>query len=162
MGANQHCRPPRHLPLVDILVDAQAELQELVVASGLKVLAAMLEEDRVAVCGPRYAHQPARRASRAGHAPSKVVLGGGKVALRRPRVRIDGQEVALPSVQAFTNTDPPPAHVARLFACAGVMLVAFHLRRLRDRESDTGYDTPRGSSDGALAGVSQTAVYDTC
>ena len=67
---------PRHLPLVDILVDAQAELQELVVASGLKVLAAMLEEDRVAVCGPRYAHQPARRASRAGHAPSEVVLGG--------------------------------------------------------------------------------------
>ena len=44
---------PRHLPLVDILVDAQAELQELVVASGLKVLAAMLEADRVAVCGPR-------------------------------------------------------------------------------------------------------------
>ena len=66
----------------------------------------MLEEDRVAVCGPRYAHQPARRASRAGHAPSKVVLGGRKVALRRPRVRLDGQEVALPSVQAFTNTDP--------------------------------------------------------
>ena len=97
---------PRHLPLVDILVDAQAELQELVVASGLKVLAAMLEEDRVAVCGPRYAHQPARRASRAGHAPSEVVLGGRKVALRRPRVRRDGQEVALPSVQAFPNTDP--------------------------------------------------------
>ena len=29
---------PRHLPLVDILIDTQAELQELVVASGLKVL----------------------------------------------------------------------------------------------------------------------------
>ena len=42
---------PRHLPLVDILIDTQAELQELVVASGLKVLEAMLEEDRAAVCG---------------------------------------------------------------------------------------------------------------
>ena len=41
----------RHLPLVDILVDTQTELQALVVASGLKVLEAMLEEDRVAVCG---------------------------------------------------------------------------------------------------------------
>ena len=30
----------RHLPLVDILVDTQTELQELVVASGLKVLEA--------------------------------------------------------------------------------------------------------------------------
>ena len=55
---------PRHLPLVDILVDTQAELQELVVASGLKVLEAMLEEDRSAVCGPRYAHQPERQAYR--------------------------------------------------------------------------------------------------
>ena len=96
----------RHLPLVDILVDAQAELQALVVASGLKVLEAMLEEDRVAVCGPRYTHQPHRRASRAGHAPSEVVLGGRKVAIRRPRVRRDGREVALPSVAAFTDTDP--------------------------------------------------------
>ena len=51
----------RHLPLVEILIDTQAELQELVVASGLKVLEAMLEEDRAAVCGPRYAHQPERR-----------------------------------------------------------------------------------------------------
>ena len=96
----------RHLPLVDILVDAQAELQALVVASGLKVLEAMLEEDRVAVCGPRYTHQPHRRASRAGHAPSEVVLGGRKVAIRRPRVRRDGREVARPSVAAFTDTDP--------------------------------------------------------
>ena len=41
MRGRQSALPaPRHLPLVDILVDAQAELQELVVASGLKVLAA--------------------------------------------------------------------------------------------------------------------------
>ena len=34
---------PRPLPLVDLLMNTQAELQELVVASGLKVLEAMLE-----------------------------------------------------------------------------------------------------------------------
>ena len=96
----------RHLPLVDILIDAQAELQELVIASGLRVLEAMLEEDRAAVCGPRYAHQPARHAYRAGHAPSQVVLGGHKVATRRPRVRRDGMEVPLPTAQAFTAADP--------------------------------------------------------
>ena len=97
---------PRHLPLVDILIDTQAELQELVVASGLKVLEAMLEEDRAAVCGPRYAHQPARQAYRAGHTPSQVVLGGRKVAMRRPRARRDGTEVPLPTVRAFTDADP--------------------------------------------------------
>ena len=93
----------RHLPLVDILVDTQTERQALVVASGLQVLEAMLEEDRVAVCGPRYAHQPERRASRAGHVPSEVVLGGRKVALRRPRVRHAGQEGALPTFRAFAG-----------------------------------------------------------
>ena len=99
-------RASRHLPLVDILIDAQAGLRELVIASGLRVLEAMLEEDRAAVCGPRYAHQPARHAYRAGHAPSQVVLGGHKVAIRRPRVRRDGMEVPLPTAQAFTDADP--------------------------------------------------------
>ena len=97
---------PRHLPLVDILIDTQAALQELVVASGLKVLEAMLEEDRAAVCGPRYAHQPARQAYRTGHTPSQVVLGGRKVAIRRPRARRAGEEVPLPTARAFANADP--------------------------------------------------------
>ena len=84
---------PRHLPLVDILIDTQAELQELVVASGLKVLEAMLEDDRVAVCGPRYAHQPERQAYRAGHAPSQGRAGraeGGDSATTRPPRRHGG------------------------------------------------------------------------
>jgi len=80
----------RSLPLVELLVDTKAELFELMVRSGLRVLDAMLEEDRTALCGPRYAHQPARAASRAGTVPSEVVLGGRKVAVPRPRVRADG------------------------------------------------------------------------
>ncbi len=38
--------PQRHLPLVDLLVDTHAELMELAVAPGLKVLHTMLEDDR--------------------------------------------------------------------------------------------------------------------
>ena len=97
---------PRHLPLVDLLVDAQTELFELAVRSGLKVWDAMLEEDRVALCGPRYAHVADRQASRAGTVSSEVVLGGRKVVVRRPRVRADGQEVALPTFQAMADVDP--------------------------------------------------------
>ena len=41
----------RSLPLVALLVDTQAELFELMVRSGLRVLDAMLEEDRTALCG---------------------------------------------------------------------------------------------------------------
>src|SRR5437016_3305919 len=87
----------RHLPLVDLLVDTRAELMELAVASGLKVLATMLEADRTAICGPRYEHQDARDAARAGTVASEVVLGGRKVQIRRPRVRAHGEEVALPT-----------------------------------------------------------------
>ena len=77
----------RSLPLVELLVDTKAELFELMARSGLQVLGALLEEDRAALCGPRYAHQPERAASRAGTVPGEVVLGGRKVAMQRPRVR---------------------------------------------------------------------------
>src|SRR6266542_6788135 len=96
----------RSLPLVDLLVDTKAELFELMIRSGLRVLDAMLEEDRTALCGPRYAHQAARPASRAGTVPSEVVVGGRKVAVSRPRVRADGREVPLPTFQALAQTDP--------------------------------------------------------
>jgi transposase-like protein len=96
----------RHLPLVDLLVDTRAELMELAVSSGLTILTTMLEEDRTAICGPRYQHQTDRSASRAGTVPSEVVLGGRKVAIRRPRVRQDGTEVPLPTFQVMAGEDP--------------------------------------------------------
>jgi putative transposase len=96
----------RHLPLVDLLVDMRAELMELAVASGLKVLETMLEADRTAICGPRYQHHADRAASRAGTVTGEVVLGGRTVQIRRPRVRAEGHEVALPTFEAFADTDP--------------------------------------------------------
>jgi transposase-like protein len=92
--------------LVDLLVDTRTELFELAMRSGLRVFSAMLEEDRTALCGPRYAHQPGRSASRAGTVPSEVVLGGRKVAIQRPRVRPSAGEVPLPTFQTMAQTDP--------------------------------------------------------
>jgi putative transposase len=98
--------PLRHLPLVDLLVDTRTELLELALRSGLRVFTAMLEEDRTAICGERYAHEPDRPASRAGTTPSEVVLGGRKVALQRPRVRTSAGEIPLPTFQTMAATDP--------------------------------------------------------
>ena len=89
-----------------MLIDTEAELFDLAVRSGLQVLDAMLEEDRTAICGPRYAHQADRTASRAGTVASTVVLGGRKVSIRRPRVRSGRQEVPLPTFQTMAQTDP--------------------------------------------------------
>ena len=96
----------RHLPLVDLLVDTKTELLELALRSGLKVFTTMLEEDRTAICGPRYVHEPERPASRAGTTRSEVVLGGRKVVIQRPRVRTAAGEVALPTFEAMAATDP--------------------------------------------------------
>jgi putative transposase len=96
----------RHLPLVDLLVDTRAALWDVIVRSGVQVLEAMLEEDRRVLCGPRYCHQTERRAGRAGTVSSAVVLGGRKVAVRRPRVRAEGREIPLPTFVAFAETDP--------------------------------------------------------
>ncbi len=104
--SDQPVSPQRHLPLVDLLVDTRTELFELAMRSGLRVFTAMLEADRAAICGARYAHEPDRPASRAGTAPSEVVLGGRKVAIQRPRARTAAGEVPLPTFQTMANTDP--------------------------------------------------------
>ena len=136
----------RHLPLVDLLVDTRAELMELAVASGLKVLTTMLEEDRTAMCGPRYQHQAERQASRAGTVPSEVVLGGRKVAIRRPRVRRDGTEVPLPTFEAFADTDPLNRRVVEQ------MLVGVATRQYaRSLEPAPPMVTSRGTSKSAVS-----------
>lgn len=138
--------PTRHLPLVDLLVDAQSELFELAMRSGLKVLEAMLEEDRTAICGPRYAHQTNRRAFRAGTVSSEVVLGGRKVTVQRPRVRAGGQEIPLPTCQAMANLDPLNRRVVEQ------MLVGVATRRYaRSLEPVPATVTSRGTSKSAVS-----------
>jgi transposase-like protein len=136
----------RRLPLVDLLVDAQSELFELAMRSGLKVLEAMLEEDRTAICGPRYAHQPDRHASRAGTVSSEVVLGGRKVTVQRPRVRASGQEVPLPTFRAMADVDPLNRRVVEQ------MLVGVATRRYaRSLEPVPATVTSRGTSKSAVS-----------
>jgi transposase-like protein len=132
--------------LVDLLVDTRTELLELAVRSGLKVLETMLEEDRTQVCGPRYAHQPSRAASRAGTVGSEVVLGGRKVPLRRPRVRAAGHEVLLPTFQVLADTDPLNRRVVEQ------MLVGVATRQYARSLEPIGPEIPsRGTSKSAVS-----------
>jgi putative transposase len=89
------------------MFEARATLYETVVHAGMGVLAAMLEEDRTRLCGPRYEHDQDRRATRSGHVEGELAMGGRRIGMRRPRVRsCDGQEVPLPTWQHFTDADP--------------------------------------------------------
>jgi transposase-like protein len=106
----------------------------------------MLEDDRTAICGPRYQHQAERVATRTGTVPSEVVLGGRKVQIRRPRVRAHGEEVELPTFQAFAATDPLDRRVVEQ------MLVGVATRQYGRSLEPTGADvTTRGTSKSAVS-----------
>lgn len=89
------------------MLDARATLHDAIVSAGMGVLGAMLEEERVKLCGPRYAHQPGRSATRAGHTDGELAFGGRRMSVRRPRVRsVEGDEVPLETWERFADADP--------------------------------------------------------
>ena len=59
----------------------------MAVGAGLQVMAAMMEADVTAVCGPKGKHDPARTAVRHGSEAGSVTLGGRRVPVPRPRMR---------------------------------------------------------------------------
>jgi len=76
-------------------------------ATGMLVIAEMMEAERARIVGPKGKHDPARVAERNGSAPGSVVLGGRTVPVSRPRaVRSDGGgEIGLDSYAVFSATD---------------------------------------------------------
>lgn len=89
------------------MADARSTLHEAVISAGMTVLGAMLEEDRTKLCGRRYAHDPERRATRAGCTQGELAMGGRRVSVAKPRVRgSDNREITLPTWERFAAADP--------------------------------------------------------
>jgi transposase-like protein len=110
------------LPLLAALEDAESAFFGLCVETGKQVLAAMMEQDRIALCGPASRHDADRRAVRAGNTESAIVLGGRRIGMRRPRVRsVEQREVRLPSFEAASNEDPLDRHTLEAIG-AGVTM----------------------------------------
>ena len=91
----------------EIAADMREGLLALAVGAGLQVMAALMEADVAAVCGPRSKHNPGRSAVRHGRESGLVTLGGRRVSVSRPRARaVDGSgEVAVPSYQLFSSSE---------------------------------------------------------
>jgi len=95
------------LPVQGVLRDIQHAFVGLCVHAGRQVLAAMMEEDRRVLCGPKGVPNAARSAVRGGTTRSKVVLGGQRIAVSRPRVRgVEAGELQLPTFQWAALADP--------------------------------------------------------
>src|SRR3954467_9534197 len=77
--------------LAELAGEMREGLLALAVGTGLQVMAAIMEADVTAVCGPKGRHDPERTATRHGHGAGSVSLGGRRVPVERPRMRaVDG------------------------------------------------------------------------
>ena len=86
------------LALLGAFTNIENSFFDLCIDAGQQVLAAMMEQDREELCGPRWKRDPDRRAGRAGTTKSEITLGGRRIPIPRPRVRSqEGEEVELPS-----------------------------------------------------------------
>ncbi|MBA2721920.1 MAG: transposase [Methylibium sp.] len=95
------------LAMDGVLRDVQHAFYGLCVNAGKQVLAAMMEADRVALCGAKGVPDARRRATRGGHTAGAVVLGGQRIGIKRPRARsIDRGELRLPTYEWAAQRDP--------------------------------------------------------
>jgi putative transposase len=92
--------PTRALKL-EALSNISASFESFCLASGLEALREMMDDDALAICGPRHARGRQRRAHRWGKTKGKIGFHGGKVEIERPRLRsFDGKEQPVPSWEA--------------------------------------------------------------
>ena len=88
------------------------------VAIGLDVMGELMSAEVSELVGPKGRHDQQRRAYRHGSEDGRVVLGGRKLPVRRPRMRgIDGEELHLESYDTFHAVDLLTEHtVAAMLA----------------------------------------------
>ena len=93
--------------MAELAGDVQQGLLALAVGTGLQVMAAMMNADVEASCGPKGKHDSARAAVRHGTEAGSVTLGGRRVPVTRPRMRAtDGTgELPVPTYELFSRTE---------------------------------------------------------
>lgn len=93
--------------MAELAGDVQEGLLAMAVGAGLQVMAAMMNADIEAVCGPKGRHDSARSAVRHGTGDGSVTLGGRRVPVTRPRMRAtDGSgELPVESYELFSQTE---------------------------------------------------------
>ncbi|MEN3269734.1 MAG: putative transposase [Pseudonocardia sp.] len=137
------------MALAELAGEMREGLLALAVGAGLQVMAAIMEEDVAAVCGPRGRHDVDRVAVRHGHGAGSVSLGGRRVPVARPRMRAaDGSgELAVPSYELFSDTE-----------VLGRMALERMLAGLSTRRYDVGLEPVGTRTEKAATATSRSAV----
>jgi len=95
------------IAMAELAGDVQGGLLAMAVGTGLQVMAALMNADVEASCGPKGKHDPGRSAVRHGTEAGSVTLGGRRVPVQRPRMRAaDGRgELPVPAYELFSRTE---------------------------------------------------------
>jgi putative transposase len=124
-------------------------LLALAVGAGLQVMGVLMDESVTALCGPKGAHDPDRRAVRHGREAGAVVLGGRQVPVRRPRVRSADRsaEVTVPAYELFTSTE-----------LLGELALERMMAKLSTRRYGAGLEPVGSTVEATASGTSRSAV----
>ena len=86
--------------------DVRSSFERFCLTAGVAALEQLLHEDAERLAGARHGRNPERAGRRWGATKGKIGFHGGKVGVRRPRLRsLAGQEIALPSWRAAQAED---------------------------------------------------------
>jgi putative transposase len=135
--------------MAEIAESAREGLLAVAVGTGLQVIAAMFEEDVTGLCGAEGRHNVGRAGYRHGTGAGSVTLGGRRVPVRRPRVRVaDGSgELHLPSYDLFSSTE-----------ILGRLALEKMLAGLSSRRYGHGLEPAGQAVDARAASISKSAV----
>lgn len=84
---------------------AEEGLTAMFLKVGMEAMKQLFEQDVEEIVGPKGKHNKDRTAYRHGTEQTKVVLNDKKVRVQKPRVRSDGHDIPLPSLEYFQNED---------------------------------------------------------
>src|SRR5713101_2683054 len=105
-------RAPLVEPMLAEMTTTRQHLLAWVHAHGLAALDELFRAEAVALAGPKGRHQRPRTHHHWRTAATERTFAGGRLRLRRPRVRQTiGGEAPLPSVAAFRPRDPLTARM---------------------------------------------------
>jgi putative transposase len=147
----------------EVAANMREGLLALAVGAGLQVMAALMEADVSAVCGPRGKHDPERTAVRHGRERGSVALGGRRVPVTRPRVRAaDGSgELAVPSYEVFTDTELMGAMaMERMLAGLSTRRYGLGLEPVGEHVERAARSTSRSAVSRRFVAMTQTALAD--
>ena len=147
--------------LAELAGDLREGLLALAVGTGLQVLAAMMEADVTAVCGPKGCHDPQRTATRHGRGAGSVALGGRRVPVSRPRMRaVDGSgELPVPAYELFSGTEVlGRMAMDRMLAGLSTRRYGVGLEPVGTRTEQTATSTSKSAVSRRFVGQTETAL----